>query len=71
MGLSNKSFYGRTDKELLDYLQTQLERGRYTGKVVCRWSKNGRGIRLHETSRPEAKKSIREAIADMIEKEIE
>jgi len=55
-----------TDKELLDYLQTQLEKGRYTGMAICRWSSSGRGIRLHETSKIGGCNSIREAIADMI-----
>ena len=58
-----------TDKELLDYLQTQLERGRYTGKAVCRWSSTGRGIRLHETSKEDGNKSIREAISAMIDRD--
>ena len=35
-----------TDKKRLDALQSLL--GRYTGKVVCRWSGTGRGWRLHE-----------------------
>lgn len=37
----------RTDKQRIDGLQRLL--GRYTGKVVCRWSVMGRGWRLHET----------------------
>ena len=38
-----------SDKEMMDWLQDQLDECRYTNNVVYRVSKN-RGIRLHETS---------------------
>jgi hypothetical protein len=60
-----------TDKELLDFLQAQSDKEIYTGKVIFRWSRKGHGWRLHETSRTEAKKDVREAIADAIWKSIE
>jgi len=49
----------RTDTERIDGLQRRL--GNYTGQVICRWSKNGRGWRLHETNK-EGVKSVRTAI---------
>lgn len=54
-----------TDTELLDWMDKQT--GRYTrtaspGRVIWRWSSCGRGWRLHETSRPEAVVTVREAI---------
>lgn len=54
----------RTDKELLDFLQTLNNEARYTGKCVLRISHHGRGWRLHESSRAEsgAAYSVREAI---------
>ena len=51
-----------TDTDRLDFLEKLLGQNRYTGRAVLRWSTNGRGIRLHETSRSKAQKSIREAI---------
>jgi hypothetical protein len=60
-----------TDQELLDFLQAQNDKEIYTGKVIFRWSRKGHGWRLHETSRTEAKKDVREAIADAIWKSIE
>ena len=53
-----------TDKELLDFLQTQNDKEIYTGKVIFRWSREKHGWRLQETSRTGAKKDVREAIAD-------
>jgi hypothetical protein len=50
----------RTDAELLNGLQARL--GKYTGKVICRWSKHGRGWRLHETSEKGAHDNVRQAI---------
>lgn len=57
-----------TDKELLDFLQAQNDKEIYTGKVIFRWSRKKHGWRLQETSRKEAKKDVREAIADAIRK---
>ncbi|NIS59933.1 MAG: hypothetical protein GTO13_04255 [Proteobacteria bacterium] len=55
-----------TDKELLDFLQTQNDKETYTGKAVFRWSRRGHGWRLCETAREGAERDIREAIADAI-----
>lgn len=44
----------------LDFLQSRL--GQYTGRVICRDSNNGRGLRLHETSRHDAYFTVRAAI---------
>jgi len=56
-----------SDKEMLDWLERQT--GRYTGRVVWRWSTSGRGWRLHETMHPDAKPTVREAIEDAMAKE--
>ena len=53
-----------TDTERLNKLQEIV--GRYTGKVICRISTSGRGLRLHETSRHGAVESIREAIDNFL-----
>ena len=58
-----------TDKELLDFLQKENEKARYTGKCLFRMSSFGRGWRLYETSQAGAKKSVREAIGDALDKE--
>lgn len=57
------------DAERLNWLQKQLEKKSYTGKCVFRWSTNGRGFRLHETSEEATERfgitpvdSVREAI---------
>lgn len=64
-----------TDKELLDFLQFELDKKRYTGKCVFRFSTTGRGIRLLETSSTkgsifdiDAVSSIRLAICEGIER---
>lgn len=58
-----------TDKELLDWLQENLDRCQYTGRVIFRWSLIGHGIRLQETSMDGAKGNVREAIMDAMERE--
>jgi hypothetical protein len=50
----------RTDTERINALERLL--GKFTGKVVCRWSNTGRGWRLHESSREDAVGSVRAAI---------
>jgi hypothetical protein len=55
-----------TDTELLDFLQKKLDEKRYGGKIICRWSSNGRGIRLHETEIEGAVSDVREAITNFI-----
>jgi len=56
----------RTDKERLDELQ-KLTIGYGVGWIL-RTSIYGRGLRLHETNLPDAKKDIREAIDDYLDK---
>ena len=58
-----------TDKEMLDWLQDQLEQRSYTGMVAYRMSENGRGIRLHETSAELSFTDIRICIADAMSRE--
>ena len=59
-----------SDKELLDWLQSQLNKAKYTGKCVFRWSTTGRGMRLHETSSwPGATADVRDAIANAMKQE--
>ena len=60
-----------TDTERIDWLQAQLDKCQYTGMAMFRWSSNGRGIRLHETSRQGAKNTIREAIDTAIQWDID
>ena len=57
-----------TDTERMDFLQKLTEQHAYTGKVILRSSTTGRGWRLHETSHPEAKTSVREAIDAYMER---
>lgn len=57
------------DSTRLNWLQDQLEKMTYTGKVIFRWSEEDRGWRLHETSRFGAFDSVREAIDDAMAKE--
>jgi len=57
-----------TDKERLDFLQSHL--GEYSGKVICRESRTGRGWRLHETLQPGAVKDVRQAIDEFIQLDI-
>jgi hypothetical protein len=56
-----------TDTKMLNWLDKQS--GKYTGKVLFRWSSNGRGWRLHETDAEGAKPTVREAIQDAMKKE--
>ena len=58
-----------TDKQLLDFLQKKNSERMYTGNCVFRISDTGRGWRLHESSRKKGRESVREAIADGIDKE--
>ena len=50
------------DQKRLDWLEEQNKRAEYTGRCICRRSLNGRGWRLHETSRDGAFDSVRYAI---------
>ena len=58
-----------TDKELLDFLQKKNDERANGGLCLFRISDYGRGWRLHETKKVGAKRNVREAIADAIEKE--
>lgn len=61
----------RTDKELLDFLDSLNSKSEYTGKCVLRMSATGRGWRLHETSDSWVSSSTaREAIENYMDKEI-
>lgn len=55
------------DTELLDFLQQELDKNEYTGKVVCRKSTTGRGWRLLETSWDGAVPCVRRAITNYME----
>ncbi len=55
------------DTELLDALQKLNDDKRYTGKCVLRISDDGRGWRLHETTRPSGRYNVRNAIKEFIE----
>lgn len=58
-----------TDKKLLDFLQKKNNERAYSGLCILRDSINKRGWRLHETKKIGAKRSVREAIAEAIDKE--
>ena len=58
-----------TDTQLLDFLQQKNDAATYTGKCLFRMSGRGKGWRFYETSRPRAKKSVREAITNALDKE--
>lgn len=58
-----------TDTELLDALQRLNDEQSYTGNCILRMSSNGRGWRLHETSKTTARRNVRQAIEDFIKGE--
>lgn len=58
----------RTDTQRIDGLQKLL--GRYTGRVICRWSTCGRGWRLHEHSGNKAVADVRTAIDSFLDDEL-
>lgn len=60
-----------TDTEILDWLQTQNDKAKYTGGCLFRWSWHGRGWRLYETSQEGAVLNVREAIEVAMVKELE
>ena len=57
-----------TDTELLDALQKLNDDKRHSGKCVLRMSAGGTGWRLHETTRPFARRNVRNAIEEFIKK---
>lgn len=50
------------DSKRLNKLQALTEREEYTGRVILRFSGNGRGWRLHETDQDGAQSDVRDAI---------
>ena len=58
-----------TDTEMIDFLEKQNTKRRYTGRCIFRLSSTSRGWRLYETSLLSGKATVREAIADAIKKE--
>lgn len=58
-----------SDTELLNFLEKKNKEATYTGRCIFRMSGTGRGWRLHETDFVGAKKTVRSAIVDAIEKE--
>jgi len=58
-----------TDTQLLDFLQQKNNEATYTGKCLFRMSSRRKGWRLYETSRKKARKLVRKAIADAIDRE--
>jgi len=58
-----------TDKQLLDFLQKKNDERIYGGLCIFRDSDYGKGWRLHETKRVGAKRDVREAIGNAIDKE--
>ncbi len=56
-----------TDTELLDWLEAQNKKAKYSGRCVFRWSGEGRGWRLHETKLEYGSASVRQAIINAIE----
>lgn len=55
-----------SDTKMLDWLQSQTKG--YGLGWICRDSFTGRGMRLHETELPDAKSTVREAIAVAMER---
>jgi len=56
-----------TDTELIEFLEEQNKKSKYTGKCVFRWSNTGKGWRLHETSDNLSFPTVRQAILSAIE----
>lgn len=57
-----------TDTEMLNWLEKNAEG--YGWGWVCRNSISGRGLRLHETSRSDARPTVREAIVTAMKENI-
>jgi len=57
------------DTAMLDWLEEQNAKAKYTGKCIFRWSKCGRGWRLHESSSENGDQSVRAAIQAAMEKD--
>jgi hypothetical protein len=61
--------YQNSDRERLDWLQKQLDKKTYTGKVLFRQSTTGRGWRFHETSWEGAVSNVRQALDEAMSKD--
>lgn len=61
----------RTDTERIDALQRLTNQKSFTGKVLLRLSRTGRGWRLHETEIDGAVASVRQVIDIFLDKEKE
>jgi len=59
----------KEDTRIIDWLEEQNKKARYTGKCIFRWSGTGRGWRLHETSGLGAVESVRQAILNAMEED--
>lgn len=64
------------DTKLLDWLQAKTDEARYSGRVLCRLSVQGRGWRLHETNAVEEDfgaepvSDVRQAIREAMGREL-
>ena len=56
-----------TDTEMIDFLERENAKQRYTGTCIFRDSSTGRGWRLHETELPGASYTVREALESAME----
>lgn len=56
-----------TDTEMLDFLQSLTNKGKYTGKVLLKDSKTGRGWIMQETEMPGANSDVRRAISNYMD----
>ncbi len=69
--MSYENGYKYTDKEMLDFLQGELDKDRYTGMCIFRNSTTGRGWRLHETSMKGSISDVRQALREGMDRQQE
>ena len=60
--------YKYTDKEMLDFLQEELDKSEYTGKCIFRKLPSGRGWKLQESSWEGSASDVRQAIREGMDK---
>jgi hypothetical protein len=63
-----------TDTEILDWLEVQNAKKRFTGKCIFRWSTYGCGWRLHECDGSlfrDAHDTVREAVAAAMSEKVD
>lgn len=53
-----------TDTELIEFLEAMLARKRWTGKVLARETRNGKGFIISETTEKGAVDTVRQAIVN-------